>query len=320
MRARWLFLAVPLLFLVSCGQTTEPESADPNFMKPIPLAQNCYDPDDPMCLPGPSPDDPDPDAPGYFIGLDYNMDQCRQSNDFDADGFDDNCEYRIARRFAPLMATNPSDDVSREPYWVATYVPSLPFGSSDGLKIMYLFSYHMDWGDPETGGYGSHSGDSEFVILYVEFDESTEHWLLTGAFYAAHHENYALNLWDTYKPASGFEMPDKVNGYPRVWVANDKHASYPHKRACNNGGALNADDCNSNVDDERIEVSHLRNIGSADNPFTNCVASENPISYPGTECFWSASYSFCGWDLDRTNCSSPYADHLKEFGFGDVEP
>jgi len=127
MRARWLFLAVPLLFLVSCDTPAETtDSTDPNFKKPIPLKQSCYDPDDPDCLPYPPVEDPDPSAPGYFIGTDYNMDHCTQSNDYDYDGFDDNCEYRIAHRFKPLLATSPNDDVSREPYWVAEYQEEAP--------------------------------------------------------------------------------------------------------------------------------------------------------------------------------------------------
>jgi hypothetical protein len=281
-------------------------------MKPIPLAQNCYDPDDPMCLPGPSPDDPDPDAPGYFIGLDYNMDQCRQSNDFDDDGFDDNCEYRIARRFAPLLATEPSDDVSREPYWIAKHNPDLPGTAGEGLEIMYLFSYHMDWGD-DTFGDG-HSGDSEFVIVRVVYDTVSKHWQLWSMFFAAHHGE--LGQADEDLLFGAVQYPDGTSrGYPRVWVADKKHASYRSKRKCDAGNRT-LDTCQYNVDDDRVEVNVFRNLGSSSVPFTNCVTSENPISYQGTECFWQASYSFCGWDSDRTDCAGPYADHLVEFGFG----
>jgi len=319
MRARWLFLAVPLLFLVSCDTPTETtDSTDPNFKKPIPLKQSCYDPDDPLCLPGPAPDDPNPNAPGYYIGPDYNMAHCTQSNDLDDDGFDDNCEYRIARRFAPLLATNPGDDTSREPFWVARYREALPYGDDDGVEIMYLFSYHMDWGDPETGT-SSHSGDSEFVVLWVSFNETSEHWLLEGAFYAAHHEEGEPPWNDREGPYSMFETPDKDRGYTRVWVANGKHASYPNKRTCNRSGTFFADDCSYNSDDERVEVSRYRNIGSATHRFYNCVYSENQVSYPGTECYWNQGYEFCGWDLDRTQCSTPYAQHLEEFGYGSFE-
>ena len=292
------------------------DSTDPNFKKPIPLKQSCYDPDDPLCLPGPSPDDPDPDAPGYFIGPDYNMDHCTLSNDYDDDGFDDNCEYRIARRFAPVMATNPGYDTSREPYWVARYVDDLPYSSSNGIVVMYLFSYHMDWGDPFFGG--GHSGDSEFVVLYVEFDDASEHWQLAGAYYAAHHgQVFDYDTW--YGPYSALPTPDVERGYPRVWVAKGKNASYPSKRMCNDGGFGDGDDCNGNIDEGRLDVSRFRNLGSANHRFYNCVYSENPISYPGTECFWNSVYDFCGWDLDRTQCSTPYADHLAEFGFGEFE-
>jgi hypothetical protein len=312
MRARWLFLAVPLLFLVSCDTPTETtDSTDPNFKKPIPLKQSCYDPDDPLCLPGPSPDDPDPDAPGYFIGLDYNMAHCRQSNDLDDDGFDDNCEYRIARRFKPLLATNPGDDTSREPYWVVRYDPDLPGTIVQGVWIMYLFSYHRDFGIILPGD--DLSGDSEYVVIHVTYVPSTKHWVLTTAYYAAHG---VATFW----AQTQLQFPDgQLGGYPRVWVTNKKHGSYISERSCNSGGELGWDDCRYNVDDERVEVSPYRNLGSGTNRFLNCVYSENPIAYQGTECFWNAGYSFCGWDLDRTDCSTPYYDPLSAAGFAGIQ-
>jgi hypothetical protein len=320
MGARRLFLAVPLLFLVSCDQPTETESDDPNFMKPIPLAQNCYDPDDPMCLPGPSPDDPDPDAPGYFIGLDYNMDQCRQSNDFDDDGFDDNCEYRIARRFAPMLATHPGDYVSREPYWAATYVADTPTpGTQPGIKVMALFGYHADYGTDLPFPFEmTHSGDSEFVVLWITYHSQSKHWMTNFAFYASHHgETFPPCTENDFTgPGRSLEYPEKYLGYPRVWVAYRSHASSPTASKCDDGAAFGWDNCDYNVDDERVAVSHLRNLGSGSSPFRNCMSSENPISFPGAECFWQPGYEFCGWDLDRTDCATPYADHLAEFGFG----
>ncbi len=83
------------------------------------------------------------------------------------------------------------------------------------------------------------------------------------------------------------ENPDGHDlGYPRVWVARNKHASYPRERTCNNGGTLGSDDCSDNIDEARVLVDRYRNLGSYQHQFLNCVTSENPISYPGTECFW----------------------------------
>lgn len=162
---RWaLVLGISMFAWMACDSSELPTASDVEGVDgaglaliPGPQKQSCTDPDDPLCLPGPDPNDPDPDAPGYYIGPDYNMDFCRQSNDLDGDGFDDNCEYRIAHRFKPLLATNPSDDVSREPYWVASYEEEIPgYGTQEGVKIMYLFSYHLDLG---TGLPGPLSGD-----------------------------------------------------------------------------------------------------------------------------------------------------------------
>lgn len=330
MRARWMFLTVPILFFVSCDTPTETTgSSDPTFKKPIPtpMKQSCYDPDDPLCLPGPSPDDPDPDAPGYFIGPDYNMDHCTQSNDFDYDGFDDNCEYRIARRFAPLLATvvAPYDDTSAEPYWVAEYEENLPGGPfSGGLKVMYLLSYHEDLGTRVEGQtLYAHKGDSEFVVLWIGFREATQHWELTWAYYAAHHGEPGES--DFVGAARLLEFPDQYYGYPRIWVAKSKHASYISRDACNAGGLLGFDACETNQDDRRVEVLQERNLGSGEHRFLNCVTTteSSPYTYPGTECFWhdpiNTTYEFCGWgyaDYDRDlGCATRYAVHLATFGF-----
>lgn len=152
------------------------------------------------------------------------------------------------------------------------------------------------------------------MVLYAVFDEVSEHWMLFTAFYAAHHN--ADGDSDFYGLYNQFPYPDVDRGYPRVWVANDKHGSYRSKGACNDGGLANKDDCSYNYDDERVDVEPTRNLGSQQFQFLNCVYSENRYSYPGTECFWTSGYDFCGWDLDRTNCASDYAAVLDEFGFG----
>lgn len=285
-----------------------------------PQKQACYDPLDPTCLPGPAPDDPNPSAPGYYIGSDYTMSFCRQSNDLDFDGFDDNCERRLASRFSPLLATKLSDDTSRETYWVATYRDQLPGlappGESlpEGVDIMYLIGYHLDLGDSVIGVFvdGGHSGDSEFVVLRVGYNASTKHWILWNAFYAAHHETSTES--DFQGPYPDFEYPDVYRGYPRVWAADKKHGSYISKVACNRGGLEGSDDCSYNRDRDRLEILWNRNLGTGSHQFKNCVSSTNPISYPGTECFWDY-LAFCGWDLDRTNCSTAYRSWLNEFGF-----
>lgn len=64
------------------------------------MRESCYDPDDPQCVNTyPLPDDPDPRAPGYFIGTGYSLAECRQGmydGDNDLDGLDEKCEYRLA--------------------------------------------------------------------------------------------------------------------------------------------------------------------------------------------------------------------------------
>ena len=90
---------------------------------------------------------------------------------------------------------------------------------TEGVKVMYLFSYHEDFGiSTPLGDYGAHKGDSEFVVLWIGFTQATEHWEVDYAFYAAHH-NEAIGDSDFEGSFRFLEYPDHQRGYPRVWVA-----------------------------------------------------------------------------------------------------
>ncbi len=86
---------------------------------------------DPDCHPA----DPNPLAPGIFLGTDINEVQCAITNgDVDLDGVVDYCEWVIASQFAPMLATSPTDeDLTREPYWAARSVTTL---SGPGVRVI----------------------------------------------------------------------------------------------------------------------------------------------------------------------------------------
>ena len=100
------------------------------------------------------------------------------------------------------------------------------------------------------------------------------------------------------------EYPDKKAGYPRVYVADRKHANYPTNTYCDDHGgevsgvATNSDDCDSQRSEARLVVSGSANIGSRSQPFKDCVASADP-NHPSygngrTECYWTVK-RFSGW-------------------------
>src|SRR5690606_28483506 len=90
------------------------------------------------CL-GPGPD-PNPEAPGEWIGAEFNDDLCIWgSTDLDYDGLGDLCEFKLIEAFAPQMVTwNTQDgptaeDIGGERYWAARYVDDGPFAGTVAL-------------------------------------------------------------------------------------------------------------------------------------------------------------------------------------------
>jgi hypothetical protein len=237
------------------------------------------------------------------------MAECTNINlsvDSDIDGFDDLCEYRLAHAFAPFLRVSADDaDVSREPYWAATYRPQLYHpGITHHVSIMYLLAYHTDYGASWTG----HEGDSEFIIVDVLYNETTQHWELWQAFLSAHWGGNA-SLSD-YVGFGSFEYPHHYRGYPKVYVSKNKHANYESKKRCD----LLQDTCPNMIDGGRVFVDQSRNIGSNQARLVNIVTSQQPYSYGGTEAFWTSN-TFCGWWLGATDCAGGYKHALAAYDF-----
>lgn len=242
--------------------------------------------------------------------------------DADADSVADYCEKLVAQAFAPeLNWSYTYDDVRREPYWVA--------GRLDGLTIRvgYLFGYYYDLGSD----HGScnvpplhylcfpHNGDSEAVFLDVRYNSSTQHWVLVKAWYLQHGTH--IFIPEGYKGyAQGLSYPDGQGDHPRVFVAEDKHASYPQLSLCNGGGYFGTDTCEHSNRAERVVVSTAYNIGSRAAPFLDCVSSRDPayefFGAGRTECFWT-SKPFRGWVPDSIGGgdATGYSAILQERGF-----
>lgn len=124
----------------------------------------------------------------------------------------------------------------------------------------------------------------------------------------------------------GLTYPDKVGGFPRVWVADGKHANYPTQSYCDDHGGmiygviLSSDACSNPRSETRVTVGSTYNVGSDDNRLIDCVTSNNPnhpaCSLQIEECFWSSGRNFFGWlNFNNNDFSSEYGGILRANGF-----
>ncbi len=154
-----------------------------------------------------------------------------------------------------------------------------------------------------------HSGDSEFIILDLQFSNGYQHWYVQEMITSAHYGTGADGTRrSTYQGAIEWgDATQHPGGYPAVWVAHNKHANYPTRDWCNAGrgfGGLAHDNCDPNsLYTQRLAFVHTRNVGSFQQNLPaplSCVTSQlRPAFNPGTECFWkmptTSSVAFNGW-------------------------
>lgn len=213
------------------------------------------------------------------------------------------------------------DAIGREPYWAARW------NGAGKIRLVYLLSYYEDLGSDSFGctipPFSQlclpHHGDSEVIVLDVYYVSTKEHWLLNTAFLSQHGsyvpfdrgvKNYPIQL--TY--------PTKAGGYPRVYVAEKKHANYPSVDACNSGGQFGTDTCEDVNTAARDSYGAIYNIGSDAHRLIDCVTSRNPsYQYFGearTECYWT-SQDFRGWVPARIagTAATAYSEILSDLGF-----
>lgn len=295
----------------------------------------------PLCILGCHDPDPAPDSAGYyFAGYKYSWEGCTDPDiDLDEDGLLDDCEFALAAAFAPLASFGDADDVSRESRWAARW------DDGQSVYIAYLLSYWLDMGDTGgshimcTGGVipfapfefsapegcNGHHGDSEYIVLRVQYNQDTHHWYLTSAWYSEHYggDSFFRPYQWTGAPIDNEDIeltfPDKFLGYPKVWVANGKHANYATQAQCNAGGTAGSDDCSGSRIDERIFVGIDANVGSNGHHLIDCVGTANAShpAYSGhyQECYWTEK-AFEGWFPASSNPSTtPYSYILYSFGF-----
>jgi hypothetical protein len=336
------YLALVLLPLLGCGEEVVAPSDVKATSESIP-ASVIADSErggniGPMCVEGCLDPDPAPSARGYYLAGTVNTPSfcANGSIDRDRDALDDSCEYTLAHTFAPQLSFGYGDIVDREPRWAARWVDASSVG------IVYLHSYWQDNGVPGgviCSGFQEkcdpHPGDAEWVFLVVEYDADLRHWYLKDAVLSAHDWHVEMTTtWPDTVPKTvgnhhtgvGFEWPDRVGGYPRIWIADGKHANYPTKRYCDDHGGMflgviqKTDQCASPRYTERFSVDFNQNVGSDATRLIDCVTTQNP-AHPAyamqiQECYWSGSRHFYGWfNFSSSTLGSTYGSILRNLGF-----
>lgn len=118
--------------------------------------------------------------------------------DPDNDGVDNGCENALAATFAPQMIFTVDCDwdygigrMGGEYYFAVERKPSSP---GFLVRIAYLPAYYRDCGVPAQrislchlfASCNPHTGDSEFMIVDVKYEPSSNHWVTQTVFLSAH--------------------------------------------------------------------------------------------------------------------------------------
>jgi hypothetical protein len=111
-----------------------------------------------------------------------------------------------------------------------------------------------------------------------------------------------------------------------IWVSDRKHANYVTQDDCNWWvGAWpfveKVDDCFSSTPQRRFPVSMWGNIGQRTSAATRLIDCTegiyySPMKVPGeTECIWSISNGFFGWQEELGDSANAYGLELLRVGF-----
>ncbi|QRK07766.1 hypothetical protein JQX13_48625 [Archangium violaceum] len=235
----------------------------------------------------------------------YGDDCWSTGTDADRDGLNDDCEYQVAFWFMPIFWFDSGESgQARRPYFA---VKSTSF-STRTLQIFYMDTFFEDSG-VTTG----HDGDPEFQILEVHY--SGGRWLLDWVYMSAHRKSACdSSAWYSYDQIEYDTAADSRNayrGWPTLYVAEDKHATYNSLSTCDNG-CFYQDYCSRHssqyLDGSDWLVS--RNVGST------AVQLINSVTLNGKAERLLDDVDFTGWDNQwyRPN-SQGYRRHLNDFGF-----
>jgi hypothetical protein len=225
--------------------------------------------------------------------------------DADRDGLNDDCEYQVAFWFMPLFWFDSGESgKARRPYYA---VKSTNF-STRTLQIFYMDTFFEDSG-VTTG----HDGDPEFQILEVHF--SGGRWYLDWVYMSAHRKSSCdSSAWYSYSQLeydTAIDSRNAYRGWPTLYVAEDKHATYNNLANCDKG-CFSQDFCSRTTYEFLDPTARLvsRNVGSTS------VQLINQVTLNGKTEALLDDVEFKGWDDQwyRPN-SQGYRRHMNDFGF-----
>jgi hypothetical protein len=259
--------------------------------------------------------DPYPGTAGVWLGSAGDPAYCfltshNESIDGDRDLLRDSCEFVLARAFAPLLQFHPDETCAAgEPYWGAT--PHI----NNVVTIGYLLAYYKDCGGPISPLIVGHNGDSEYAQITVGVSTNTGHWYVKQLITNAH-------TTSSLSGATSLTYPVLYKAFPQLWVAHDKHATYPSDDCQILGGGSGwVDSCSNNTYWRfRLKIRSHRNIGAPnEGGYQNALPCQGSLSIAGTrkECFFSEDRPFNGWQPSGSGVTSYYrilAEHFFSYG------
>jgi hypothetical protein len=250
------------------------------------------------------------------------------AQDWDADNLDDGVEDYLAKKFFPNnnmdCGTYDGVDYGSEgqfygsnvgvgqlgqlPYVAHYYVDGISAScvtTGSCIEIRYGMAYNWDLGDDQFGG--DHKGDTEMVALLLRTDSdpatasnSPDEWYLYKIYRTAH--ACATGESSSYQVVNSYDVPDN-------WVAEGKNGNYVSSSSCDDGGELEADECNNDRCwiDRDYAVNKLQNAGEFGN---TGVANGNIIPAPGDGTNYTPTGYYDVWSNESFGSAGPFCRHL----------
>ena len=240
------------------------------------------------------------EADGLSIGY---GDNCWNSgNDADGDSLNDDCEYQLAYWFSPKMWFDSGESGSaRHAHWS---VKSVSY-SQRTVQVFYMNAYIND-----TGVLTGHDGDPEFQIFELFYSGGT--WKMNRAYMSAHRKSACdSSAWYQYNQLVYDDTNTTYRGWPTIYVAEDKHATYNTLGNCDDG-CWYQDYCSLYFWQYEHQVGTMsqKNVGQS---WAKLI---NRVYYMGeSEDLWDDE-DFEGWDGNWYRSDSKgYRRHTNDFGF-----
>lgn len=264
------------------------------------------------------------------LGIDLKGCRCG-SADADSDGLTDQCEWALARAFAPTLLFEARErNDAHVPHWLVERL------DHKKVRIVYALSYLEDIGIPYaywnnrvvtaallTGPVNiwiAHDGDSELVAVDAAYDELRGVWRAARVYMSAH-------LGSAQTDRSAWYLPEDITWVPKsgapasfeVYVALNKHANYPSAESCLSrtwSRAWLAGDICSRGRSILLNVEGPRNLGSDTERLLDRVEQGACPGDCRSEQYWTER-RFCGWRVpegqSRGRCVNANASYARQF-------